>query len=169
MENSRQSRGQSAVSFGAGCRTPRQRCQETVSQGKTSSRQGCQTDRSTLQPCVLASVKVKLVENSRQSRGQSAVSWRLCSTADGAPQCHTAVHLYISYDTINWPFLGVCARTHAYIACFNTLNSILNIITSKYLYNNSRLIISPLLTVETTCIQNINNKRFCREQPPSWS
>ena len=34
-----------------------QRCQETVSQGKTSSGQGRQTDRSTLKSASLASVK----------------------------------------------------------------------------------------------------------------
>ena len=36
----------------------KQRCQETVSQGKTSSGRGCQTDRSTLKPSSLTSVKV---------------------------------------------------------------------------------------------------------------
>ena len=37
-------------------------CQETVSQGKTASGQGCQTNRSILKPSTLASVKVKLLE-----------------------------------------------------------------------------------------------------------
>ena len=35
-----------------------QRCRETVSQGKTSSGQGCQADRSTLRPSSLPSVEV---------------------------------------------------------------------------------------------------------------
>ena len=33
-------------------------CQQTVSQEKTSRGQGCKTDRSTLEPSILASVKV---------------------------------------------------------------------------------------------------------------
>ena len=45
------------MSFGA-FDTVDQRCRETVSQGKPSSRQGCRTDPSTLKPSSLASVKV---------------------------------------------------------------------------------------------------------------
>ena len=37
---------------------PRQKCQETVSQGKTSSGRGCQTKRSILKPSSLPSVTV---------------------------------------------------------------------------------------------------------------
>ena len=63
----------------------KQKCHETVSQGKTSSSNGRQTDRSTLKPSSLASVQVNYWKNAvRRSRGQSAVGqvfiWLLLRT-----------------------------------------------------------------------------------------
>ena len=63
---------------------PRQTFRETVSQGKTSSGQGCQTDRSTQKPSSLVSSQGTSLEQCRRSRGQSAVFWHVC------PQTHDA-------------------------------------------------------------------------------
>ena len=45
-----------------------------ISQGKTSSGQGCQTDRPTLKPSSLASVKVNYWQKAVGQRAESAVS-----------------------------------------------------------------------------------------------